>query len=45
MRKIFVKIKFVGIENIKEIENRKFIVIETKLTGRSSLEVNFKTKE
>lgn len=45
MEKIFVNIKCVGIENIKEVENRKSIATEIKSTGRASIEVNFKIKK
>lgn len=45
MKEKFVNVKCVGIENIKEIANGKSIVIETKSTGRLSLEVNFRIKE
>lgn len=45
MKKIFVNIKCIGIENIKEVENRKSIATEIKSTGRSSIEINFKIQE
>lgn len=45
MKKIFVNVKCVGIENIKEIANGKSIAVEIKSTGLLSLEVNFKIKE